>query len=221
MKKQKNKRFIVFMICAVLWLIAVFVCLLGEILKNSRTVVLKANRGFDEQQKEEVVVTDTLSDRMTKSVATTIDQMIKEEEEARKKAEEEKKKKEEEEKRKAEEEAKKARTFTTRLTSYWVNDECNSADMTASGLYSVHFQLNENGWYTYKGMLVVATASTRLGKTNMKTFKLYDQITLVIKGKSYRAIVLDVCGACMRDNRVDLYVKDGAHAPGGYATVYY
>jgi 3D (Asp-Asp-Asp) domain-containing protein len=214
MKKQKNKRFIVFMICAVLWLIAVFVCLLGEILKNSRTVVLKANRGFDEQQKEEVVVTDTLSDKITKSVATTIDQMIKEEEEAKKKAEEEKKKKEAEEKRKA-------RTFTTRLTSYWANDECKSKDMTASGLYSKHFQLNENGWYTYKGMLVVATASTRLGKTNMKTFKLYDQITLVIKGKAYKAIVLDVCGACMRDNRVDLYVKSGKYAPGGYATVYY
>ena len=98
-----------------------------------------------------------------------------------------------------------------RITSYWVNDDCNSEDMTASGKNSKDFQLNEKGWYTWNGKLVIATASARLGKTNQKTYKLYEELTLIINGERYNAIVLDVCGACMRDNRIDLYVKDKAH----------
>lgn len=196
-----------------IWFILFIIICIYKIITKPRVAILKA------YVKPEVKEVDPLNNEISSSIATKVDELIKEEE-ARKKAEEEKKKKEEEAKKKAEA-AKKARSFTTRLTSYWVNDECKSKDMTASGLYSKHFQLNENGWYTYKGMLVVATASTRLGKTNMKTFKLYDQITLVIKGKAYKAIVLDVCGACMKYNRVDLYVKSGKYAPGGTATVYY
>lgn len=102
------------------------------------------------------------------------------------------------------------RTYTTRITSYWENDDCNSEDMTASGKSSKDFQLNEKGWYTWNGKLVVATASTRLGRTNQRTYKLYQELTLIINGTSYQAIVLDVCGACMRDNRIDLFVKNKA-----------
>lgn len=105
--------------------------------------------------------------------------------------------------------------YKTRVTSYWVNDECNSIDMTASGKSSKDFKLNDKGWYTWNGMLVVATASKRLGNTNQKTYKLYDQITLVINGISYKAVVLDVCGACMRDNRIDLFVKNRASMVDG------
>lgn len=101
--------------------------------------------------------------------------------------------------------------YKTRITSYWVNDECNSIDMTASGKTSKDFKLNENGWYTWNNMLVIATASERLGKTNQRTYKLYETLELKIKGKTYKAVVLDVCGACMRDNRIDLYVKDKSH----------
>lgn len=101
--------------------------------------------------------------------------------------------------------------YTTRMTSYWVNDDCNSTDMTASGKSSKDFKLNENGWYTWNDMLVIATASERLGKTNQRTYKLYEILELKIKGKTYKAVVLDVCGACMRDNRIDLYVKDKQH----------
>ena len=96
----------------------------------------------------------------------------------------------------------------TRLTSYWVNDDCNSKDMTASGKTTKDFKLNSNGWYTWNGMLVVATASNRLGKTNQKTYKLYDEIELIINDKQYTAVVLDVCGACMKYNRIDLFVKN-------------
>lgn len=102
-------------------------------------------------------------------------------------------------------------TYKTRLTSYWVNDDCNSADMTASGKSSKDFQLNDKGWYTYNGKLVVATASYRLGRTNQRTYKLYEELTLIINGTSYEAIVLDVCGSCMIYNRIDLYVKDKQH----------
>ena len=102
-------------------------------------------------------------------------------------------------------------TRKTRLTSYWVNDDCNSEDITASGKSSKDFQLNDKGWYTYNGKLVVATASHRLGRTNQRTYKLYEELTLIINGTSYQAIVLDVCGACMKDNRIDLYVKDRQH----------
>lgn len=103
------------------------------------------------------------------------------------------------------------RTYTARITSYWENDDCNSEDMTASGKSSKDFQLNDKGWYTWNGKLVVATASTRLGRTNQRTYRLYDELTLIINGERYDAIVLDVCGACMRDNRIDLYVKDKQH----------
>ena len=97
-----------------------------------------------------------------------------------------------------------------RITSYWENDDCNSEDMTASGKSSKDFQLNDKGWYTWNGMLVIATASTRLGKTNQRTYRLYEEIYIKINDIVYKAVVLDVCGACMRDNRIDLYVKDRA-----------
>ena len=96
----------------------------------------------------------------------------------------------------------------TRLTSYWVNDDCNSEDMTASGKTTKDFKLNSNGWYTWNGMLIVATASNRLGKTSQKTYNLYDEIELIINDRQYTAVVLDVCGACMKYNRIDLFVKN-------------
>ena len=98
-------------------------------------------------------------------------------------------------------------TYTTRLTSFYTGDSCNTGSVTASGLSTTDFQTNEKGWYTYQGKLVVATASTRLGTTSMKTYNLYDTITLIIDGTRYEAIVLDVCGACMRHNRIDLFVS--------------
>lgn len=103
-------------------------------------------------------------------------------------------------------------SYRTRMTSFWVGDDCNSGDMTASGKSSKDFGINEHGWYTWNGMLVIATASNRLGNTNQRTYNLYDQVTLVINGNTYKAVVLDVCGACMRDNRIDLFVKDYASA---------
>ena len=95
-------------------------------------------------------------------------------------------------------------SYTARLTSYYPEE---GETMTATGLGINDFQVNDKGWFLYQGKLVVATASERLGYTNMVTYNLYDEIVLNIDGIDYSAIVLDVCGACQRDNRIDLFVS--------------
>lgn len=99
-------------------------------------------------------------------------------------------------------------SYETRMTSYYADDGYGTGDTTATGLGPSNFQTNENGWYTYQGKLVIATASNRLGATSMRTYNLYDELTLVIDGIEYDAIVLDVCGACQRHNRIDLFVSN-------------
>lgn len=98
-------------------------------------------------------------------------------------------------------------SYETRMTSYYADDGYGTGDTTASGLSPVNFETNNKGWYTYNGKLVIATASTRLGYTDMRTYNLYDELTLNIDGTDYDAVVLDVCGACQRHNRIDLFVS--------------
>ena len=92
-------------------------------------------------------------------------------------------------------------TYQTRLTSYYTGDECESTNTTASGLTTDSFETNNKGWYTYQNKLVVATASTRLKGWEISSeshiYNLYDEITLIIDGERYNAIVLDVCGSCL------------------------
>ena len=101
-----------------------------------------------------------------------------------------------------------------RMTYYYPNDGTNSGTVTASGKSTKDFQTNENGWYTYKGKLVVATASKRLlswdsyKDSTQQTYNLYDEFILTIQGTEYEAIALDVCGACMKSEKIDLFVKD-------------
>ena len=85
-----------------------------------------------------------------------------------------------------------------RLTSYYTGDNTGSGKCTASGICTHRFQINDNGWYTYKDMLVVAGGYE---------YKLYDKLILVIDNVKYNAIVLDKCGACRKDTRVDLFVS--------------
>ena len=99
--------------------------------------------------------------------------------------------------------------YTTRMTSFY---PAESSDCTGSGLCSWDFGVNENGWYTYNGKLVVATATQYLANQGwyladgVHTYKYYDEITLVIDGVEYQAIVLDSCGSSMRTDRIDLFV---------------
>lgn len=73
--------------------------------------------------------------------------------------------------------------------------------------------MNENGWYTYQGKLVLGTATRYLLKygyseiEGKRYFKYYDTVTLTINGKDYEGIVLDSCGACMKKNIIDLFVS--------------
>ena len=100
-------------------------------------------------------------------------------------------------------------SYTTRMTSYYPEE---NETITASGLGINDFGVNEQGWFTYNDKLVIATASTRLGYTDMRTYNLYDEITLNIEGIDYQGIVLDICGACQRDNRIDLFVSSVIYA---------
>ena len=101
--------------------------------------------------------------------------------------------------------------YTTRMTSFY---PAESSDCTGSGLCSWDFGVNENGWYTYNGKLVVATATQYLANQGwylapgVHTYRYYDEITLVIDGVEYQAIVLDSCGNSMKTDRIDLFVRD-------------
>lgn len=84
------------------------------------------------------------------------------------------------------------------FTNYYLDD--GSRDMTASGLNTKDFGINNQGFYTYQGKVVLATANkTRMDwplKSGYKSKELYTELTIELNGQKYEAIVLDVCGAC-------------------------
>ena len=106
--------------------------------------------------------------------------------------------------------------YQTRLTSFYANDGYGTGSCTGTGLCESDFQVNENGWYTYQGKLVLATATPYLLNygynlsNNVETYRYYDELQIVIDGINYDAIVLDSCGACMGDNRIDLFVSNSS-----------
>ena len=101
--------------------------------------------------------------------------------------------------------------YETRLTSYYPKKPVSP---TGSGLGIEDFGVNEFGWYTYKGKLVVATATSYLlnygwrYQNGVRLYNYYDVLILTIDGVDYEAIVLDSCGICMTTGRVDLFVTD-------------
>lgn len=106
------------------------------------------------------------------------------------------------------------KTYETRLTSYYLGDNTETTTKTGSGLDIYDFEINNNGWYTYQGKLVIATATNYLIKygfvlgENIKTYKYYDELILNIDGIDYQAIVLDSCGSSMTTGRIDLFVSN-------------
>lgn len=105
--------------------------------------------------------------------------------------------------------------YETRMTSYYPGDDCKSGTVTGSGKSIKDFEVNEYGWYTYNGKLVVATATKYLlnyGFTlseGVHTYKYWEEITIEIDGVRYEAIVLDSCGHAMHSDRIDLFVSNG------------
>lgn len=104
--------------------------------------------------------------------------------------------------------------YETRMTSYYPGDDCKSGTVTGSGKSIKDFGVNEYGWYTYNGKLVVATATKYLlnyGFTlseGVHTYKYWEEITIEIDGVRYEAIVLDSCGHAMHSDRIDLFVSN-------------
>ena len=101
--------------------------------------------------------------------------------------------------------------YETRLTSYYPRKPIRP---TGCGLGIEDFGVNEYGWYTYDGKLVVATATNYLlnygwrYSNDVRLYNYYDVLILNIDGVDYEAIVLDSCGICMTTGRVDLFVID-------------
>ena len=103
-----------------------------------------------------------------------------------------------------------------RLTSFYANDELNTGNCVGAGFCWWDFDVDEHGWYTYNGKLVLAGATTYLQKKfgtkeGKVYFKYYDEVNITIDGVVYPGIILDTCGACYRDERLDLFVQDGDH----------
>ena len=102
-------------------------------------------------------------------------------------------------------------SYETRMTSYYPT-RANAT--TGCGLEFNKFDVNENGWFTYDGRLVVATATDYLLNYGWKladgvrTYEYYQELILEIDGEDYLAVVLDSCGLCMRTGRIDLFVVD-------------
>lgn len=104
-----------------------------------------------------------------------------------------------------------------RLTSYYPEED---TDCTGSGKCSWDFQVNDKGWYTWNGKIVLAAATTYLQKSfgyveGKKYFKYYDEVDVTIDGNTYRGVILDSCGACMKvtyEERLDLFVNSSKNA---------
>jgi hypothetical protein len=103
-----------------------------------------------------------------------------------------------------------------RLTSFYANDGYGTGECVGAGFCSWDFDINEYGWYTYEGKLVLAAATTYLQnkfgtRDGITYFKYYDEVNVTIDGNVYQGIILDTCGACYKDVRLDLFVQDGPH----------
>lgn len=101
--------------------------------------------------------------------------------------------------------------YETRMTSYYPT---RANAQTGCGLEFTYFDVNEKGWFTYDGRLVIATATDYLLNYGWKladgvrTYKYYQELILEIDGVDYLAVVLDSCGLCMQTGRIDLFVEN-------------
>lgn len=106
-------------------------------------------------------------------------------------------------------------TLKYRLTSFYTDDGYGTGSCTGSGLCTRHFKVNDKGWYTHNGKLVLAAATPYLQKKfgykpGKAYFRYNDEVMVTIDGVKYPGIILDTCGACYKDERIDLFVKDKA-----------
>lgn len=111
--------------------------------------------------------------------------------------------------------------YAVRLTSYYTGDGMGSSKYTGSGINTDKFKVNDKGWYTYDGKLVLAAATKEClnstkgacGKYKWSDavthyYSYFDELNITIDNVEYTGIVLDSCGASMSEDRIDLFVKD-------------
>lgn len=109
------------------------------------------------------------------------------------------------------------------FTSYYEGDG-SSNNITASTLTTADFQINSEGWYLYKGKVVLAASTYRClnaksgacGAYNTvpegyELFSLHDEVIFEFNDKVYEGIILDSCGACFVEHpgeyqRLDIFV---------------
>ena len=126
------------------------------------------------------------------------------------------------------ESSKTLKQYIARATSYYIGDSTGSGTWVGAGLETKDFQVNNKGFYTYQDKVVIATAtheciaSKALGcgeyneyKDYLEYYSYYDEIEIVVEGITYPAIVLDSCGACSWDNRIDIFVADREYVYDG------
>ena len=112
------------------------------------------------------------------------------------------------------------------LTRYYPNDSTGSDKCTATKCTS-DFEVNDKGWFTYQGKVVMATATYACQKycknrakygplpSDYRIYNFYDEIQFELEGAKYTGIVLDSCGACMwningeKIQRYDIYTPSG------------
>ena len=112
-----------------------------------------------------------------------------------------------------------------RLTSYYQDDGHETSSCRGSGKCVDDFEVNDKGWYTYQGKLVLAGATEELFRSGYSVkggnirqpdkhyFRYYDEVVLTIDGKQYKGIILDSCGASLwqGQHRLDLFVSSKEH----------
>lgn len=131
--------------------------------------------------------------------------------------------------------------YLTQYTYYYPGDATGSGGCTGSGKCIDSFTTDENGWYYYetngeKYLVIAAALNTCKNSANhcgidvskhgiaqnIKYYNYFDTLNLNINGKTYKAMVLDACGACMwkrQDDRgqelFDIYVENSSATKPG------
>jgi hypothetical protein len=94
------------------------------------------------------------------------------------------------------------------VTRFYPSDSTGS-DTCMATMCTSKLQVNDKGWYTYQGKIVVGAATyacqarcknrDKYGPLpeGFRIYNFYDEVKLIIEGVEYTGIVLDSCGACM------------------------
>lgn len=118
-----------------------------------------------------------------------------------------------------------------RFTSYYIGDCSGSGNYTSSGLGIEDFEVNEMGWYTYDGKVVMAAATVQCLEAftgacakytelpdGYSIHQIYDEVIIFLNGNNYEAIILDSCGASFWEEekqRYDIFVQDSTSVYDG------